>query len=66
VSSNDPNWAEVVEAISTVVAAVAAIGAGYFAWRAWTATKKSLAHAQEALQIEQDRRAEERNERVVG
>jgi hypothetical protein len=59
---NDPNAADWIEAIATVVAAGAAIFAGVFAVKAWGGTKDALSASQAALAIEQDRRADERRE----
>ena len=65
----DASSAAWLEAISTAVAAAAAMVAGFFAYRAWHATKQSadasragLETAQAALQVENDRRADERAE----
>ena len=63
--SSDASSADWVAAWATVAYTVAAIVAGMFAWRAWSATKQSLNTAQEMLRIEQDRRGEERTERLA-
>lgn len=63
--ASDASAADWLTAWATVGYTVAAIVAGIFAWRAWTATKRSLDTAQQSLLIEQERRAEERTERAA-